>query len=536
MGVAAGLHGGSRHTIEIALVAGFGLIAAILAVVHFSAGNGAGTGTRGRAPQPLSQQQPQDRGREGEYGPGYNADYERQRAQELERARQQAAWTSQLSRVLVTAARRLAADGPAEQVRAVEAALTGGDLAAIEAAFTALAASVSAAASAKQAVPAAEPLSSPQVQAQASMTIARRVLASVIKVLRQLDALQRETEDPEALKTLFAIDEQVTRIRRAIETLAVLGGVAPRSASRPVALHTLLRQAVAETEDYKRVQILPPVSGLIHSVAATDVIHLVAELVENAAKFSRPDTTVSVRVQEVSAGLAIDVDDRGLGMDPRECERACTLLATLDPAQVAQRLSDGQLGFVASAHFAARHGISVRVEGNVVGGVHSLVLLPHALLTDAAPAAGIITGSAVEVAAEAPREQRTRPALTPVNPQAVGVPRLPAQVSQPADYAADYAGQAGAHAYQASGMNGVASTAPPPPAPAPPAPPVRRPLPRREGSYLPQPAAPDPEPAAGAGTFSPGLLAGFQSGYQTGVDSWDSGDDANGYELPHRKA
>ncbi|ACU69986.1 ATP-binding region ATPase domain protein [Catenulispora acidiphila DSM 44928] len=456
---------GSAHPeIEIAVVAAFGLIALVLAFLMMNPAHD-----------------------------GHRTPRHREREMEALRARLEAAWTAHLGQLLVAAAERLARDRPEIEVQAVESGLATGGIAGIEAAITALVA------------PAAYP-SSPeasQIQADASMTIARRVLALIVRVLRQLDALERETEDPAALKSLFVIDEQVTRIRRAVETLAVFGGVAPRTATRPVAVNTVLRQAVAEIEDYRRVQILPPALGRVHGVAAADIIHLIAELVENAAKFSRPGTEVTVRVQEVSAGIAIDIDDRGLGMDRQECERVCALLAGLDPEQAAQRLRDGQLGYLASARFAARHGIAVRVSSNVVGGLHALVLLPHAVL-EAGP---VVAEPVVEV----PREYRTPVAVIPEARSAVLTPA----------------------AHRAVAQNGSAQPA------RTIIPGGRPPLPRREGSYLlPQPATPEtasPESArgdSGEAAFTPGLLAGYRNGYQSGVDTWTGEDGTNEYEPP----
>ncbi len=386
----------------------------------------------------------------------------------VELMRLEGEWTARLGEALMAAAGQL----EPHQAQAVQAAIFSGGITGIAAGIAEL----------------GSQSARPAVQARASMTVARRVLTMLRTVLHDLDALERETDDPRALKALFAVDEVVTRIRRAVETLAVLGGAAPRTAPRSEELHTLLRQAVAEIVDYQRVRIVRPVTGRVHGVAAVDVIHLLAELMENATKFSRPDTEVTVRVQEVASGLAVDIDDRGLGMDRAECERACALLAGLDRHQVFQRLGDGQLGFLASAAFAARHGIAVLVESNVVGGIHALVLLPHALL-DASPAAPA-------------EESLQKPASAP-----------PSVAAHPGE-----APRSGRHLTR--GLE-----------PAGPAP--RPSLPRREGSYLPQPVAPElvPEPVG----MSPGLMAGYQNGYRTGADE-PPGDSANGYELPRREA
>ncbi|NUP46955.1 MAG: sensor histidine kinase [Catenulispora sp.] len=416
----------------------------------------------------------------------------------VERRHLEAMWTAHLGETLLATASRMGQSRP-QAAQAVHAAVSGGGITGIAAGIAAL--GEEAARPAASAVP-EEAL----VQAQASTTITRRVLTMLRTVLRELDALERKTEDPGTLKTLFTVDELVTRIRRAMETLAVLGGYAPRTAPRPEEVHTLLRQAVAEIEDYQRVQIVPPVTGRVHGVAAADIIHLVAELVENATKFSKPDTQVTVRVQEVASGLAIDIDDRGLGMDPAECERACALLAGRDRQQVFQRLGNGQLGFLASSVFASRHGIAVLVETNIAGGIHALVLLPNALLEgpEAAP-----VGAPLDVPVEAPLDT---PAEAPFR---APVPAAASAAEQPG-----IPSRSGRH---------------PGPGPEPAAVDwaARPSLPRREGSYLPQPAAPKPaapDPASAHSRISAGLLADFQSGYRTAAGDPPS-DDVNGYDL-----
>ncbi|WP_370381681.1 hypothetical protein [Catenulispora sp. GAS73] len=371
----------------------------------------------------------------------------------------QATWTTQLGNALIAAAGRLDQQQP-HTVQAVQKAISNGGIAGISAGIAKL--------SEQAALPVAP--AEDVVQAQASMTIARRVLTMVRKALQELDILERKTDDPAALKALYSVDELVTRVRRAVETLAALGGAIPRSATGPEELNTLLRQAVAEIEDYRRVRILPPVKGRVHGVAAADIIHLLAELLENATKFSRPDTEVTARVQEVASGLAIDIDDRGLGMDRTGYERACALLSGIDLGQVHQRLDDGQLGFLASAAFAGRHGISVLVEPNLFGGVRASVLLPQALL--ATSTAGATDAS----------RQATILARAPM--AGLGDAAYP---GQELNRRPDLVGSA-----------------------------ARPSLPRRDGSYLSgQPSAPGPGPQPTG--MSPALLAKYHSGLRTGA-------------------
>lgn len=119
----------------------------------------------------------------------------------------------------------------------------------------------------------------------------------------------------------------------------------------------VLRSAIAEVEQYPRVKLVPPIAGTLRGHAVADVIHLLAELVENATVFSAPHTQVLLRAQQVTAGLALEVEDRGLGMPGNEQKRMNALLADPDQVNVAHLLQDGRIGLfvVASLAHAARH-------------------------------------------------------------------------------------------------------------------------------------------------------------------------------------
>lgn len=159
------------------------------------------------------------------------------------------------------------------------------------------------------------------------VNLARRLQSLVHREIQILDELEHEVEDPDLLKGLFHVDHLATRIRRHAENLAVLGGaVSRRQWSNPVTLTEVLRSAIAEVEQYPRVKLVPPIEGTLRGHAVADVIHLVAELVENATVFSAPHTQVLLRVQPVTAGFALEVEDRGLGMPGQEQSRmnACS--------------------------------------------------------------------------------------------------------------------------------------------------------------------------------------------------------------------
>ncbi|PKW15499.1 sensor histidine kinase [Saccharopolyspora spinosa] len=213
--------------------------------------------------------------------------------------------------------------------------------------------------------------------------IARRVQSLAHRAIQRLDELEQQVEDPDLLKGLFAVDHLVTGMRRQAESLAVLGGSMPRRQwSRPVPMYTVLRSSVAEVEHYARVKVLPPVDGTLHGHAVADVIHLIAELVENATAFSEPDTQVTVSTQRVTAGLAIDIRDRGLGIEQGERATLNALLADPSAVDRDERLKDGRIGLYVVAQLSERHHVAVELENNMYGGTDAHVVIPSSLLGD----------------------------------------------------------------------------------------------------------------------------------------------------------
>ncbi|WEH36866.1 ATP-binding protein [Streptomyces sp. AM 4-1-1] len=213
------------------------------------------------------------------------------------------------------------------------------------------------------------------------VNLARRLQSLVHREIQLLDELEHEVEDPDLLKGLFHVDHLATRIRRHAENLAVLGGaVSRRQWSNPVSTTEILRSAIAEVEQYPRVKLVPPIDGTLRGHAVADVIHLLAELVENATVFSSPHTQVLLRAQRVTAGLALEVEDRGLGLPVHEQKRMNALLADPDQVDVAHLLQDGRIGLFVVASLAHRHGIAVRLQSNIYGGTQAVLVLPQALL------------------------------------------------------------------------------------------------------------------------------------------------------------
>lgn len=215
------------------------------------------------------------------------------------------------------------------------------------------------------------------------VNLARRMQSLVHREIQLLDDLESQVEDPVLLKGLFTVDHLATRMRRQSESLAVLGGAASRRQwSRPVTMHEALRAAVAEVEQYSRVKVVPPVEGTLRGNAVADIIHLIAELIENATKFSAPHTRVLLRAQSVTAGLAIEVEDRGLGMLLPDQQRMNDVLADPSLININELLRDGRIGLFVVSTLARRHGIKVQLQNNIYGGVQAVVVLPKTLIDE----------------------------------------------------------------------------------------------------------------------------------------------------------
>jgi hypothetical protein len=216
-------------------------------------------------------------------------------------------------------------------------------------------------------------------QAEIFVNLAWRMQSIAHRAIGMLDEVESKVEDPDLLKGLFTVDHLTTLMRRQSESLAVIGGSASRRQwRRPVGMQEVLRAAVAEVEHYSRVKIVPPAEGVLRGSAVSDVIHLVAELIENATKFSPPACQVLLRAQAVQAGIAVEVEDRGLGMTSQDQEDKNRLLA--EPGQAGIALGDGRIGLYVVAVLASQHGIRVQLRPSIYGGVLAVVILPPHLL------------------------------------------------------------------------------------------------------------------------------------------------------------
>jgi len=214
--------------------------------------------------------------------------------------------------------------------------------------------------------------------------LARRLQSLINRAIKRIDELEQDNEDPELLDGLYEIDHLFTLARRQGENLAVLGGEAPqRRSNKPVSVYAVLLAAVSEAEHYRQIAIVPVEEVEIHGHAVAEIIHLLAELLENATRFTSPDgPKVEVRAHKVTAGLAIEVQDRGLGMSHDDLDHINHLLDGSTRIDLSELLQDGRIGLAVVRELARRHGIRVRLQSNIFGGIAAAVVIPPQLLSE----------------------------------------------------------------------------------------------------------------------------------------------------------
>jgi signal transduction histidine kinase len=215
------------------------------------------------------------------------------------------------------------------------------------------------------------------------LNIAHRSQVVVHRQLDVLDKAEREQENPEHLEQLFQLDHLATRARRNAENLLILGGdQAGRQWRNPVPLVEIVRSAVGETEHYKRVTTgkLPDIR--MAGTVVADLIHLLAELVDNATSFSPPDSRVEVSGNIVGKGIVVEVEDQGIGLASEQLNRINAFLRNPPDFGVMALSEDARLGLFVVSQLAIRHGITVKLIESLYGGVKAIVLVPAASIAD----------------------------------------------------------------------------------------------------------------------------------------------------------
>ncbi len=303
------------------------------------------------------------------------------------------------------------------------------------------------------------------------VALSRRGQSLIHRQLHLIDEFERDEADPQRLEKLFELDHLAARMRRNEENLLVLAGGEPgRRVTSPVSLVELIQAASAEIEDYTRVEWAAVVEVGIAAHAVRDMIHMLAELVENATTFSPPASRVRVAARRAVEGVHLTVFDEGIGMPQSQVIELNTRLAR--PTMLTAELA-GTMGLLVVSRLAARHGIQVELRSVQGGGTAALVAIPTALLAAVPPRAQAPIRSIVSPAMPPPIQARTPGPVAgyiphqpvtpvPVSPSPAATPRTPSFAPagnhglprrRPGDLlvpggavdASDYAGAGGPH-------------------------------------------------------------------------------------------
>ncbi|WP_030433696.1 nitrate- and nitrite sensing domain-containing protein [Allokutzneria albata] len=281
------------------------------------------------------------------------------------------------------------------------------------------------------------------------VNLSRRSQALVERQLNLIDRLEQDEQDPDQLSNLFELDHLATRMRRNSENLLVLSGNdLTRRLTKPVPISDVIGAAVSEVEQYARVQVGQAPDLAIQGRAVNDLVHLVAELLDNATAFSDPQTKVVVRTARTRKGeLAVEISDRGVGMADAEIREANQRLA--EPPDVDVAVSR-RMGLFVVGRLAKRHQVQVKLRSNedIEGGTTALVVIPADLVQPVPPRTTTLGG----------------PVTGTVAP--VGQPGSPIQVSQPSQPAPEFQSNSlfvhtPAETSQASSYSGAAGSTPP---------------------------------------------------------------------------
>jgi signal transduction histidine kinase len=235
------------------------------------------------------------------------------------------------------------------------------------------------------------------------VNLSRRTQALVERQLSELDKLEQNERDPDQLAQFFVLDHLAARMRRNSENLLILSGVGvARRSSKPVPVNEVIGAAQSEIESYVRVVVKSGPDTLVQGRVVNDVAHLLAELLDNATKFSAADTKVTVTSTHVRSGeLAIQISDRGLGLSDDELADINGRLTDPPPFDLAV---SRRMGLYVVSRLAKRHDIKVRLHGEFNAGTSAVVVLPKNLT------AGTTAGTGPQAPATTSRSARTQSA------------------------------------------------------------------------------------------------------------------------------
>jgi signal transduction histidine kinase len=254
------------------------------------------------------------------------------------------------------------------------------------------------------------------------INLSRRSQALVERQLALIDRLEKDEQDPDQLANLFELDHLATRMRRNSESLLVLSGSGlAKRMSRPVPIGELVGAAVSEVEQYARIDVGAPPAASVLGRVVNDLIHLVAELLDNATSYSEPNTRVSVRIARTrSRELAIQITDRGVGMSEDDVRLANERLA--NPPDIDVGVTR-RMGLYVVARLARRHNIRVKLRANedIDGGTVALIVIPEELVHRPGEEQGGPLGTGDKLTPAAPPPIITGETFPPAGPSPIPV-------------------------------------------------------------------------------------------------------------------
>ncbi|MEM7096438.1 MAG: ATP-binding protein [Actinomycetota bacterium] len=273
------------------------------------------------------------------------------------------------------------------------------------------------------------------------VNLGRRNQNLLARQLEHINSMESTETDPGMLQRLFQLDHLATRMRRNAESLLVLAGEeTPRRFRRPVAMHQLLQAAGGEVEDFSRIQFGTVDEVGVEGGVASDVAHLLAELLENASSFSPPDTSIALHGRRTDDGYWLAVVDQGIGMQPEEMIASNERLSS--PAEF-DRAPSAYLGHFVVGHLSRRHGIRVELTPTPNGGTTAHLQLPKSVLVDAPvafPASSVVAEASPDTHVAIAEDESVRQmaamsasdgAITPGMPDAEAAFSPPAEPSMP---------------------------------------------------------------------------------------------------------
>ncbi|WP_327745213.1 ATP-binding protein [Streptomyces europaeiscabiei] len=251
-----------------------------------------------------------------------------------------------------------------------------------------------------------------------------------------ISEMQDRHDDPDVLRDLLEVDHTNAQFGRRAQAIAVLCGSWPGRQRATSSLVEVVRGATSRIRDYRRVRVHGQVDIAVESRAVEPVVLAVAELLDNAARHSQPNTKVEVDVQHVHNGACVVIDDAGVGMDAHAVQHATRLLSGRGEVDVTRLDDPPQFGFAVIGMLARRYGFTVSVDTrSPYGGVRAVAFLPTALLTHLEPAAPEPQIDLTPPPETAPVPRRavagTTPEATPEDVTAGGLPKRRRRTPKP---------------------------------------------------------------------------------------------------------